>query len=74
MARIAQTAWRRDRTSALISANRSTPGVPEQVCGIGAALGQSPEHGPEVQCRAIHVAVFGARQFHSSAMSRGMHE
>ena len=27
---------------------------------------------PGVRCKAIHIAVFGARQFHSSAMSRRM--
>jgi len=74
MARIARAAWRTDRTSALISANRSTPEVPERACGTGLALGQSPEHSPRVRCKAIHIMGFGARRFHSSAMSRRMHQ
>ena len=72
MARIARATMRMDGTSALISANRSAPGVPKRACGTDAALGQSPEHSPGVRCRAVHVAVFGARQFHSSAMSHRM--
>ena len=71
-ARIVRAAWRPDEASTLISANRSAPGVPEQACGVDAALGQSPEHGPGVRCMAIHIAGFGARQFHSSAKSSRM--
>ena len=50
-ARIARAAWRTDGTSALISTNCSAPVVPEQACGADAALGQSPEHGPEFSAR-----------------------
>ena len=64
MAQIARTAWHADGTSALTSANRRVPGLPERE--TDATLGQSPECGTGVLCKAIHVAVFGARQFHSS--------
>ena len=74
MARIARTAWHTDEASTLISANRSAPGVPKRACGADAALGQSPEHGPGVRCKAIHIAGFGVRRFHSSARYRRMHQ
>ena len=70
--RIARAAWRTDKASTLISASRSAPEVPERACGTGVALGQSPGRGPGVRCKAIHIAVFGARKFRSSAMSRRM--
>ena len=71
-AQIARATWRTDGTSAFTSANRRVPGVPERTCGADATLGQSPEHGLGVRYKAIQIAVFGARQFHSSAMSRRM--
>ena len=73
MAWIARTAWRPDEASALISANRSVPGVPEWACGADAALDQSPEHGLGVWYKVIHITGFKARQFHSSAISRRMY-
>ena len=73
-ARVARAAWGADEASALISANRSAPGVPERACGADAALGQSPEHGPGVRCKAIHITGFGARRFHSSARYHWMHQ
>ena len=72
MAWIAHATWRPDEASTLISTNRSTPGVPERACGANTALSQSPEHSAGFQCKAIHIAGFGARQFHSSAMSSRM--
>ena len=72
MARIAQAAWRTDEASALMSANRRALGVSEWACGAKVALGQSPEHGSGVRCKAIYIAGFRARQFHSSAMSSRM--
>ena len=64
---ITRTAWRPDEASVLISANRSTPGVPERACGAHA------EHGPGVRCKAIHITGFGARRFHSSVIFRRMY-
>ena len=61
MARIARAAWHTDKTSALISANCSTTEVLERACRADAALGQSPEHGPGVRYKAIHIVCFGAR-------------
>jgi len=71
-AQTARAAWHATGTSALISANRSSPGVPERACGTDVTLGHSPEHGSGVRCKGIHVTVSGARQFHSSAMVRRM--
>ena len=73
-ARIARAAWRTDEASTLIGANRSTPGVPKQAYGTGAALGQSPEHSMGVRCGAIHIAGFRSRLFHSSARYHRMHQ
>ena len=58
--------------SALISANRRVPGVPERACGADATLVETPGHGLGVWCKTIHIAGFGAGQFRSSAMSRRM--
>ena len=66
MAQIARAFWRVDGKSALTSTKHSAPRVPEQACGTDATLSQSPEHGPGVRCRAIHVAGFGASQFRGS--------
>ena len=74
MAQTARAAWRANRTCALTSANRGVPRVPERACGTDATLVQSTEHGPGVRCKAIHVAVFSARQFHGSAMFRRMYK
>ena len=74
MAQSTRAAWRADGTSALTSANRRELGVPERACRIDATLGQSPERSPGVQCKAIHVTVFGASQFRGSAMLRQMYE
>ena len=70
-ARIPQATWHMEGTSTLIGANHSVLAVTERVCGTGAALGQSQEHGPGVWCKAIHIVGFGARRFHSGAPDSG---
>ena len=56
------------RTSAFTSANCGSLGVPWRACRADAPLGRSPGHCQGVRCKAIHIAGFGARQFHSSAI------
>jgi len=73
-AQIARAAWHMDGTSALTSANRRSPGVPERACRTDATLGRLPEHGPGVRFGAVHAAVFSSGRFHSSIMSRRMYK